>query len=199
MIHGTLVRRRVPRHPVVTSFDRLLADIYRRPFGFATSSFTPVRRAVRRRAVPVFDPRLSAEELENDYRVVAEVPGIEAADLDISVEDNVLTIKGARGFEAAPGARQVAGSETRGDSGSEAQVEAHTDAEACAEKNAEVAVDAAESTARATAMFERKLRFPKHIVEDAVVASLRNGILTVTLPKRLEAAPDVRSIPVETA
>lgn len=44
--------------------------------------------------------------------------------------------------------------------------------------------------------FRRALRLPAGVDEDAVTASYKSGILSVTLPKLAEATPDVRSIPV---
>ena len=47
--------------------------------------------------------------------------------------------------------------------------------------------------------FERRIRFDGEIDQDAVKASYKHGILTVTVPKPEEAKPHVRSIPVESA
>jgi HSP20 family protein len=46
--------------------------------------------------------------------------------------------------------------------------------------------------------FERRMPLPKGIDEDKVKASFRNGVLTVTLPKSLEAQV-VRRIPLQTS
>jgi HSP20 family protein len=59
-------------------------------FGLAPAAFTPRDD---------FLLTLDAVELENEYRVTAEVPGVEPADLEIAVEDGVLTIKGQRHYE----------------------------------------------------------------------------------------------------
>jgi HSP20 family protein len=47
--------------------------------------------------------------------------------------------------------------------------------------------------------FERRLRFREAIPEAGVTATYRNGLLTVTLPKPVEAKPEVRAIPVSVA
>ena len=47
--------------------------------------------------------------------------------------------------------------------------------------------------------FERRIRFPAEIVEDAVKASYKHGVLTVAIPKPEEVKPEVRTIPIETA
>ena len=102
-------------------------------------------------------PRVKAEELDDAYRVVAELPGVEAADVDVTVDAGVLTITGKRTF-------------------------------------GEPAEDAVNGES-----FEQWLRFPGEIDEVGVKASLKNGLLVVTIPKLEEAKPDVRTIPVQTA
>ena len=47
--------------------------------------------------------------------------------------------------------------------------------------------------------FERRLRFPHAIPKEGVKAVYKNGVLTVTFPKPVEARPQERLIPVETA
>lgn len=47
--------------------------------------------------------------------------------------------------------------------------------------------------------FERRLRFNAEVDAAAVKASYRNGVLTIVVPKVAEAAPEVRTIPVENA
>lgn len=44
--------------------------------------------------------------------------------------------------------------------------------------------------------FQRRLRLPAEVDPDAVKASFRNGVLTVTVPKPEEAIPGVRRVPV---
>lgn len=45
-------------------------------------------------------PRIEAKKVGDDLVVRAELPGLKPEDVDISVEDNVLTIKGERKAEA---------------------------------------------------------------------------------------------------
>lgn len=158
MTYGTLVHRPLSRRSVLPILDRLIADF---DFNLAATPTAPSRQ-------PTFAPRITAQELEHAYRIVAEVPGVEAKDLDVNVEGGMLTIKGERSF-----------SDTQSEN---------------AEPSANVA------TADASAVtFERKVRLPGKIVETEVSASLRNGILTVTVPKQLAVKPEVRRIPIETA
>jgi HSP20 family protein len=41
-------------------------------------------------------PSIDVDEMENAYKVTAEVPGLEEKDIDVNLRDNVLTINGER-------------------------------------------------------------------------------------------------------
>lgn len=45
-------------------------------------------------------PSVDIKEDENAYQVVADVPGVEPKDIDISLEEGVLTVKGERKLES---------------------------------------------------------------------------------------------------
>jgi len=47
----------------------------------------------------VWAPRMDVEETEDAYVIHADLPGIDKKDLNISLQDNVLTIKGERKHE----------------------------------------------------------------------------------------------------
>ncbi len=90
MALGALVRHyHPPRRVVRRDFDRIMDDLWG-GFGLAPAVFTP-----QDDFLPTFD----AVELENEYRVTAEIPGVEPADLEVAVEDGVLTIRGRRHYE----------------------------------------------------------------------------------------------------
>jgi HSP20 family protein len=110
-----------------------------------------------------FVPRIQAVENESGFVITAELPGVEPADLAVSVEEGVLTLKGER---KAPGWSEEA---------------------------------SADEKAKLSTAFTRRIRFNGEIDEEAVSAKYRNGLLTVTVPKRVPPAPEVRTIPVEVA
>ncbi len=90
MTLGSLVRLPQPAGRVFRrDFDRLMDDLWG-GFGLAPVAFAP-----QTGLTPSFD----AVELENEYRVTADLPGVEPAELEVSVEDGVLSIKGHRHFE----------------------------------------------------------------------------------------------------
>lgn len=44
-------------------------------------------------------PRVNVEELEDRFEITAELPGMKKEDIDIEVQDGVLTLKGERKYE----------------------------------------------------------------------------------------------------
>lgn len=46
-----------------------------------------------------FVPKLNISETDSNYKVVAELPGLEEKDFEVTVEDNILRIKGEKKFE----------------------------------------------------------------------------------------------------
>jgi HSP20 family protein len=50
----------------------------------------------RRAAPPAFAPAVDIVETEKGYELAADLPGLSAQDVDITVEDGVLTISGER-------------------------------------------------------------------------------------------------------
>jgi HSP20 family protein len=77
-------RRAVSLH---TELGRMLDDLWR---GFEF----PARRVVAKAAA--FAPRMDYCETDDEIRIDAELPGLDAEDIDVSLEDGVLTIEGDR-------------------------------------------------------------------------------------------------------
>ena len=46
-----------------------------------------------------FYPRVDVLENKNEYEITAELPGLQQKDLNVNVENNILTIKGEKKFE----------------------------------------------------------------------------------------------------
>ena len=69
----------------VSEFDRFVDDMWR-GFGLEES------RAG-------FTPRVDVHEDESEYRITAELPGLEEKDFAVSLEEGVLTIKGEKRSE----------------------------------------------------------------------------------------------------
>lgn len=138
-----------PAASLPTFFDDFFSDFWRDAPG----------RALSRE----FVPQLDVHESDDSYRVVVELPGLEAKDFEVSLEDDILTIKGEKRFEKkheSEGQRYV---ETRYGS------------------------------------FERRLRVPENVDAGGLKANHKNGVVEITLPKRPEPKPEVRTIPVTSA
>ena len=90
MVLGTLARYRYPARRVVgRDFEGIMDDLWS-GFGLAPLAFA---------SPSGFTPSFDAVELEDEYCVSGDIPGVVPSDLDVAVEDGVLTIKGRRHYE----------------------------------------------------------------------------------------------------
>lgn len=128
-------------------------------------------------------PRLEAVETEDGFEITAEMPGVARGDLEVSVQEGVLTIKGARRF-----GRKIASAEQAADAEA---IDVQSDAGAGEDAQAEKPQD--ENAVR----FERRIRFNAEVDEDAIAARYVDGVLEVHVPKVAPPEPQVRTIPVE--
>jgi HSP20 family protein len=110
----------------------------------------------------VLAPRMDFSETDEEIRIAAELPGLEETDIEVGLNDGVLTIKGERADER----------DEEGDEKGYRHVETFR------------------------GQFQRAIRLPAEADEDAVKAVYKAGVLTVTLPKRPEVEPEVRTIPI---
>lgn len=62
----------------------------------------------------VWVPRVDILESENEYRVHMDMPGVKKENVDITVEDGVLTISGERKWEVGEDERSVVGERAHG-------------------------------------------------------------------------------------
>ena len=60
--------------------------------------FSP-RRSVQSLDGSTFMPAVDVSETDNEYRIKAEVPGVKKEDLNVNVQDGILTINGESRFE----------------------------------------------------------------------------------------------------
>ena len=136
-----------PSHRGGDPFARLLDDVWR---GFGVAPTAPAE----------FVPRLDVQESDAEYVVRAELPGLDEKDVEISLEDNVLTLRGEK--------------RTAGD----------------------VSQQGYRLRERREGSFRRRLALPTAVDAEAVTATAKNGVVTITLPKAPEAR--TRTIPVTT-
>ena len=100
----------------------------------------------------IWHPTVDIKETDEELTLMVDLPGLEKKDVQLSLENNVLTIKGERRFEHE-------------------------------EKENFYRLE------RAYGVFSRTFTLPRNVKADAVDASFKNGVLTVSLPKVEEARP----------
>lgn len=114
--------------------------------------FGPARRAFR----PLegeWVPAVDVSETADQVMIKAEVPGIDAKNIDISLSGDVLTIKGEKKSERE-----------------EKKENYHL-------------------VERSYGSFSRSLRLPTAVDADKIEANYKQGVLTITCPKKEEAKP----------
>lgn len=104
-------------------------------------------------ALPSWAPAVDISETENELVVKADLPDVNEKDIDVRVENNMLTIRGERKLEEKT------------------------------EKESYLRVE------RTYGTFSRSFRLPNTVNNEAILAGYKNGVLTVTLPKRAESKP----------
>ena len=108
-------------------------------------------------------PAVDVTEGDKDFKVTAELPGLEEKDIDVKVNNHTLTIKGEKTYEKE-------------------------------EKNKDHHV-----SERAYGSFQRSFTLPDDVDADKITAALAKGVLTVTLPKTVEAQKPAKKIEVKAA
>ncbi len=101
-------------------------------------------------------PNVEVSETDAEVKVVAELPGLEQKDVEVSFHDGMLTLKGEKKSES----------------------------------------NGAVYSERWQGQFQRSLQLGPDIDPDKIAASFKNGVLTVTLPKRPDAQSRVKRIPI---
>lgn len=90
-----LVRRSNPNalvsDPFFRNFDRMFSDDFFRPFGFLTRPNDDLGQTG-------WLPAVDVRESEDSYVFTAELAGLDKKDVDITVEDGILTLSGERVF-----------------------------------------------------------------------------------------------------
>ena len=90
-----ILRRPLPATPWPDDFQRIVSQ-------FFADAEAPLQGA--------FAPALDVEENDDNFTLHVEIPGVKPEDVDVSIEEGVLTIAGARDFyedKQADGFRRV--------------------------------------------------------------------------------------------
>ncbi|KKK14412.1 heat shock protein [Aspergillus rambellii] len=137
-------------------------------------------------AVRTFAPRFDVRETEDTYHLDGELPGIAQNDIDIEFTDpQTLVIKGhsEREYhaEAPPEAEEEEEEEAQGKSSEVIRTSGNKPRFWVSE--------------RSVGEFQRTFNFPTRVNQDNVKANLKNGILSVSVPKA--AAPSLKKITIQ--
>jgi len=112
-------------------------------------------------SITAWAPAVDIFETGHELVVKADLPDIKAEELDIRVENNILTIRGERKFE-----KKV-------------------------NENNYLRVE------RSYGSFSRSFSLANTVNSEAIKAEYKNGVLTLTIPKREEAKPKQIKVNVE--
>jgi HSP20 family protein len=107
-------------------------------------------------------PSVDIYETEQELVVKADLPDVDPKDLDIRVENNILTIRGERKFEK------------------------------------KVSEENYLRVERSYGSFARSFTLANTVNSEAIKADYRNGVLTLSIPKREEAKPKQIKVNVNT-
>jgi HSP20 family protein len=108
----------------------------------------------------IVTPAIDIVEKDKAFEVTAELPGLDAKNIDLQLSDGMLTIKGEKQEDKEQKTRDRYVSERRYGS------------------------------------FRRSLQIPGSVDAEKIEANFKGGVLTVTLPKSLEAEKKQKTIPV---
>lgn len=111
-----------------------------------------------------FSPLMSTDliEAENDYQIHVDLPGVDPADLDVSISDKVLVISAERKHIHESNSHKV------------------------------------HSMERSFGKVQRKVRIPNQADLENVQTTFKNGVLTVTFPKKALPTNTVRKLTIQT-
>lgn len=156
----------------------------------------------QRGAMNAFSPKFDVKEVENMYELHGELPGVAQKDIEIEFsDDHTISIKGRteRTYQAGtPPAGFVEGPTASGALTEAGETDQHKDHKAYVEDadgdqgtSTEVTKKAPEQVAnakywvseRSVGEFSRSFSFPVRVDQDAVQASMKDGILSIIVPK----------------
>ncbi|KAL2814160.1 HSP20-like chaperone [Aspergillus granulosus] len=153
-------------------------------------------------SVRSFAPRFDVRETSDAYHLDGEFPGIAQKDIDIEFTDpQTLVVKGRSEREYHSSNSNEDSTDTTTAADKQPQVEDATEGEGAVVKTGEkqVAKSAKKPrywvSERSVGEFQRTFSFPTRVDQDAVRASLKDGILSVVVPKA--APPSSRKITIQ--
>ncbi|KAJ9645299.1 hypothetical protein H2201_005647 [Coniosporium apollinis] len=204
-----------PRFQEFSPLFRLLDDYDRATRTAFPGTAFPVSVASSLRS---FQPKFDVKETKDAYELHGELPGIDQKDISIEWTDgNTLTISGRtehRSERGQPPAGFIEGEQSEqseqsdkyqkpsveDEAGSSEDAKKDETAVTKTSQNKDVAKQSADTpkywvTERSVGEFHRTFSFPTRVDQDNVKASLKDGILSIVVPKA--QAPKPRKINIE--
>ncbi|KAJ4986582.1 30 kDa heat shock protein (hsp20-like protein) [Stagonosporopsis vannaccii] len=188
-------------------FTQEFAPIFRLFDEYDRQAFRDVDRQFQ--SIRSFTPKFDVKETKESYELHGELPGVEQKNISIEwTDNNTLTISGKHEHVREEGQRPTpieAGEEQKKIESHQPTVEDET-AES-ASKDTQVAKHSEQQVTkeepkqrywvseRSVGSFHRSFAFPARVDQDAVKASLKNGILSIVVPKA--TAPQTRKVNIE--
>ncbi|KAK3941830.1 heat shock protein 30 [Diplogelasinospora grovesii] len=194
--------------PSFTPLFRLLDDFdnYSREVqGAGDETGRESGRQRRKRGVRTFTPKFDIRETENNYELHGELPGIERDDVIIEFTDpQTIVIRGRieRNYGLVEGGSKSGGEpqhtphkvtveeegaeeakEKAKEKGASTEVTKGPEATEEKQEKPKAAFEKYWAAERSIGEFNRSFSFPTRVDHDGVTANLKNGILTVIVPK----------------
>lgn len=97
------VPSRITPHPLVglrDEVDRLFATVLAAPFGWHMFDLDPFRRFGTLPSLGDMTPRTDVKETDAAIEITAELPGMEEKDVEVTLSEGVLTVKGEKRTES---------------------------------------------------------------------------------------------------
>lgn len=175
----------------------------------ALSSLSNTPYSVTKSMTRSFSPRFDARETKDAYHLEGELPGVRSKDLDIEFTDpHTLVLRGTSSRESFTSNENNSSEDDEGGDASKGSSEGTESAGAGtvatttqnnSDSNKQVGQAAPSHrywiAERSDGSFHRTFNFPTRVDQEGVRASLKEGILTITVPKI--AAPGSKKIRVD--
>ncbi|KAH8726299.1 heat shock protein-like protein 30 [Phaeosphaeriaceae sp. PMI808] len=182
-------------------FTQEFAPIFRLFDEYDRQAFRDIDRQIK--SVRSFTPKFDVKETKDGYELHGELPGVEQKNINIEwTDNNTLTISGRHEVVREEGQRPQGFIEN---SEEQKKLENHQptveDEPADNNKESQVTKQSEQQESRywvserSVGEFHRSFAFPARVDQDAVKASLKNGILSIAIPKA--HAPQSRKINIE--
>lgn len=193
-------------------FTQEFAPIFRLFDEYDRQAFRDVDRQIQ--SIRSFTPKFDVKETKDAYELHGELPGIEQKNINIEwTDNNTLTVSGKHEHVREEGQRPTAiegGEEQKKIESHQPRVEDESaESTESSNKGTQVAKQSDQQdfakreepkhkywvSERSVGSFHRSFAFPARVDQDAVKASLKDGILSIVVPK--STAPATRKVNIE--